>query len=110
MPVQLTAEQYTHAEDLYWKVMQRCCIRKPGSAKIHHEIEKMVLDGRPDQAILADFSRRYGGQVNLDRVPVDSPKSGSDWMLVPAAGAAAVLGFLMFRNRRAKASSDPVTR
>lgn len=108
--MQLTAEQYTHAEDLYWKVMQRCCIRKPGSAKIHHEIEKMVFEGRSDKDILADFSSRYGGQVNLDRVPVDSGRPGADWMLLPAAGAAAVFGLLVFRNRRAKASSNPVAR
>jgi len=107
MPVPLTAEQYTHAEDLYWKVMQRCCIRKPGSAKIHLEIEKMVYDGRSDKDILADFSRRYGGKVNLDRVPVARPNA--DWMLLPAAVTAALFGLLLLRNRRAKASSDPAT-
>ena len=48
-----------------------------------------MFDGRSDPAILADFSRRYGGQVNLDQVPVEA--------LAP-------------RNRGVKASSDPVTR
>jgi hypothetical protein len=106
VPPKLTAEQYTHAEDLYWKVMARCCIRKPGAAGIHQQIERQVAEGRSDSAILADFARRYGGgPVNLDRQP--APGTGG-WMILPALGAALVAtGVLVKWGRKGWGKGSP---
>ncbi len=73
----LSAAQYRRAEDLYWKVMAHCCIRKPGALKIHQQIEMEVADGWQDREILADFSRRFGGPVNLEQAPSESGGGGS---------------------------------
>lgn len=94
----LTAEQYTRADDLYWKVMARCCIRKPGAAKIHQQIERQVFEGKSDAAILADFSARYGGgPVNLDHAARDSD---ADWMLaIPLASGSILAAAWVIRRR-----------
>ena len=47
-PPPLTAGQYTRAENLYWQVMARCCLRKPGALQVHQDIEAMVAKGRSE--------------------------------------------------------------
>jgi hypothetical protein len=93
-PPHLTAAQYTRAESVYWKVMARCCIRKPGALKIHLQIERAVAEGKTDQAIIADFTRRFGGgPVQFDNP--DNPSDGgwrdsvyrsAEWAVLPGIG------------------------
>ena len=102
VPPQLSASQYRRAEDLYWKVMARCCIRKPGALKIHQQIEGQVAAGQSDEAILADFSKRFGGgPVNLDRIPRESTDLNSNWLLAPPAGIG-LLALLLYASRKAQ--------
>jgi hypothetical protein len=49
-PPPLTAGQYTRAENLYWQVMARCCLRKPDALQVHQDIEAMVAKGRSECA------------------------------------------------------------
>jgi hypothetical protein len=93
--VRLTAEQYTRAEELYWKVIARCCIRKPGALKIHRQIERDVARGDSDGAILADFYRRFGGgQLHLEDTPPEQPNR----IAAPLAGVAIMGGWLLWRR------------
>jgi cytochrome c-type biogenesis protein CcmH/NrfF len=99
----LSAAQYTRAESLYWKVMARCCIRKPGALKIHQQIERAVAEGKTDEKILGDFTRRFGGgPVQLDdSSTADSEGSVSqvvEWSALPAVGIALCCGVILRRR------------
>jgi hypothetical protein len=101
----LTAAQYIRAESVYWKVMARCCIRKPGALKIHLQIERSVAEGKTDEAILEDFSRRFGGgPVQFDNPPGDdardSVSQSAAWGLVPGVGLTLLVGYWGVRRRR----------
>ena len=97
----LSAAQYNRAEDLYRKVMARCCVRKPGAAKIHQQIEREVAEGWSDRNIVADFARRFGGPVNLEQAPSESGGGKSrGWLIVPTLCAAMVAGWAIARRGR----------
>lgn len=102
-PPPLTAEQYTRAENLYWKVTARCCLRKPGALKVHQDIEAMVAKGQSDREILAVLASRLGGlQQVLPDVP---PQRESGWGFVAVGGVVLLVAGILIGGRRMAARS-----
>jgi protein SCO1/2 len=102
----LSAAQYMRAEQIYWQVMARCCIRKPGALQVHREIERRVAGGQSDQAILAEFARGFGRQpIRFDQA--QQPAEGRVWIIASAGSAILMAGcWFLTRRRRAAVSAD----
>jgi hypothetical protein len=97
-PPALTAEQYTRAENLYWKVTARCCLRKPGALKVHQDIEAMIAKGRSDREILAVLASRLGGLRQV--LPDDPPPKEARWGFAAAGGVVLLIAGIVIRCRR----------